>query len=150
MSAATANDTSLVTNNKNDDMRGESTDNVQEPPKINSQKDGTQNAISKSSSNNISSNEGRHDNGNPVATVINHEVETQAINKSQSEGQNDGSPATTAINNEGETQPSSESQSEGHDVGSPVATANNDKTEGQATSKSQSEGNNNSGKSHSF
>ena len=82
MSPATANDTSPVTNNKNDDMRGESTDNVQEPPKSNSQKDGIENAMSKSSSDNISSNEGRHDNESPVVTAINNEAETQPISKS--------------------------------------------------------------------
>ena len=150
MSPAMANDTSPVTNNKNDDMRGESTNNVQEPPKINSQKDGMQNAISKSSSNNISSNEGSHDNENPVSTAINHGVETQTINKSQSGGQDDGSPATTAINNGAEAQASSESQSESHDVGSPAATANIDERKMQTTSQSQVEGNTNSGKSHSF
>ena len=150
MSPATANDTPPVTNTNNDDRRGESTDNVPEPPKSNSQKDGIENAISKSSSDNISSNEGRHDNGNPVATVINHEVETQAINKSQSGGQDDGSPATTAINNGTEAQASSESQSESDDVGSPAATANIDARKMQTTSQSQVEGNTNSGKSHSF
>ena len=131
-------------------MRGESTDNVQEPPKSNSQKDGIENAISKSSSDNISSNEGRHDNGNPVTIVNNHEVETEAINKSQSEGREDGNPATTNLNDGAEAQASSESQSESHDVGSPVATANIDERKMQATSQSQFEGNNNSGKSHSF
>ena len=131
-------------------MRGKSTNNAQEPHKNSPQKDGIENAISKSSSNNRGSDECRHDNGNPVAIVNNHEVETQAINKSQSGGREDDNPATTNLNDRAEAQASSESQSESHDVGNPVATANIDERKMQATSQSQFEGNNNSGKSHSF
>ena len=110
-------------------MRGESTDNVQEPPKSNSQKDGIENAMSKSSSDNISSNEGRHDNESPVVTAINNEAETQPISKSWSEGQGNGSPVATAINDKAETQAISKSWSKAHDDGSPVSTAINDEAE---------------------